>query len=54
MLSWKYQHWRNILPTAFTATSIVAFNPLSPDIALPTSLIPLAEIILGGTRTVEL
>jgi hypothetical protein len=42
------------LPKAFTATIIVTFIPLSPDVTLPTCLIPLAQIILGERWTVEL
>jgi hypothetical protein len=31
----------------------VTFFPLSPDVTPPTCLIPLAQIILEGTDTVE-
>jgi hypothetical protein len=37
------------IPKAFTATIIVTFIPLSPEVTLPTCLIPLAQIILGET-----
>ena len=38
----------------FTATIIVTFIPLSPQVTFPNCLMPLALIILGGTLIVEL
>lgn len=35
------------LPMAFTAKIIVMFIPLSPEVTMPTCLIPLAQTILG-------
>jgi hypothetical protein len=42
------------LPMALRSEIFVTFIPLSPDVTIPTSLIPLIQIILGGTQTVGL
>jgi hypothetical protein len=39
---------------AFTATVTMTLSPLSPVVTLPTHLIHLAQIILGGKSTAEL
>jgi len=39
---------------AFTATVAVTLSSLSPAVTFPSCLIHLAQIILGGTSTVEL